>query len=255
MSPSKATWGTMMGLALVVTQEASAAEAVGHSAQDGFLWVAALGLALVHLSFPWLRPFLSRYQLQVTSLGGGGAIAYVFLHLLPELGERNEVLRGHIYGVVLVGFVLFYGLKSVPAERESLEGKLTLVRACLYNWLLIYGVNGAHIHNSMTLALATVALSMHLMHEDYILSEEHDWIFRGGGRYLLAVMPVLGLLSRHLFSLREDSLSSMVTALLAGVLMYNAFDDGLPSPGNQAAFGWFFTGVLVFSILALACQS
>ena len=121
----------VLGLALTLTQTASASEAALPASPGYRLGVGALWLALVHLSFPALRRFFDRYHSQATAFGGGAAITCVFLHLLPELGERNEVLSGHICGVVLIGFVLFYGLKSIHWRQESKQNWLWGQPACI----------------------------------------------------------------------------------------------------------------------------
>lgn len=57
------------------------------------------------------------------SLGGGVSVAYVFVHVLPELGEGQQVIREvshalvatlshHAYLIALFGFTLFYGVEQ-----------------------------------------------------------------------------------------------------------------------------------------------
>ncbi|WP_219412531.1 hypothetical protein [Pseudonocardia nigra] len=72
------------------------------------------------------------------SFAGGLAVAYVFLHLLPEIAEGNEaigealsdVLRPTplldlgIFLVALAGFTAFYGLERL-AQRGSAAGEPT----------------------------------------------------------------------------------------------------------------------------------
>jgi hypothetical protein len=219
--------------------------------QRDLVWVLALGLCLVHLTTPVLKSTLDRFNLQVTSFGGGAAITYVFLHLLPELSEDNEFVGGHIYGVVLVGFIIIYGVTTLRSGDERRAGRLAFTQAWLYSWLLVYGVEGQHLTDPLFAGLATLALSFHLMHDDYYLSQEHAWIFQGRGRLLLASAPLFGLVSRTYFQLRAESLKSLVTAVLAGMIIYNAFEDGLPSGGNKAAFPWFVAGACIYGTLAV----
>ena len=94
--------------------------------------VIALLLAGLHLAAPRIRklPFIP--EAATGSFAGGLAVAYVFLHLLPEIAEGNkavgEVLSKAltptpltdlgIFLVALAGFTAFYGLERL-ADRKS----------------------------------------------------------------------------------------------------------------------------------------
>lgn len=68
------------------------------------------------------------------SAAGGISVAYVFLHLLPELGERQGAieeagglglafLEHHVYVMALVGLGLFYGLeRAAKSTRDQDDG-------------------------------------------------------------------------------------------------------------------------------------
>lgn len=91
--------------------------------------IAALGLALVHLYAGKLR-FLEGTPRSIwLSVAGGVSVAYVFVHLLPEVSEVQEVLtealgsalgflENHGYLVALVGLVVFYGLERAAGRRR-----------------------------------------------------------------------------------------------------------------------------------------
>lgn len=92
----------------------------------------ALLLAALHLAAPRIRklPFIP--ERATGSFGGGLAVAYVFLHLLPEIAEGNDaigkaltdavrptpLLDLGIFLVALTGFTAFYGLERL-ADRTS----------------------------------------------------------------------------------------------------------------------------------------
>jgi hypothetical protein len=95
--------------------------------------VIAVVLAGLHLAAPRIRrlPFVP--EAVTGSFAGGLAVAYVFLHLLPELAEGNEsvgealrrVLRPTplvdlgIFLVALAGFTAFYGLERLADRRQA----------------------------------------------------------------------------------------------------------------------------------------
>jgi hypothetical protein len=136
----------------------------------------------------------------------------------------------------------------MPEEGVG-RGRMAFAQAALYSWLLVYGFDAAHFLTLGQAVLGTLALSFHLMHEDYMLSLEADWEFRGKGRIGLALMPLVALACRHFFGLHEETLSSLGMALLAGVIMYNSFEDGRPSGHRRQAFPWFFLGSASFWIV------
>jgi hypothetical protein len=97
----------------------------------GALLISLL-LAGLHLAAPRIRklPFIP--ETATGSFAGGLAVAYVFLHLLPEIAEGNEaigealadavqptpLLDLGIFLVALFGFTAFYGLERL-ADRSA----------------------------------------------------------------------------------------------------------------------------------------
>lgn len=92
---------------------------------------AALLLALVHLGASRLHRLQEKPRRFWLSLGGGTAVAYVFLHLLPELKHHQNALElasgdvlvwldRHVYLLALLGLAVFYGLERMALrERPS----------------------------------------------------------------------------------------------------------------------------------------
>lgn len=92
--------------------------------------VSAGVLALGHLFAGKLR-FLEGTPRSIwLSMAGGVSVAYVFMHLLPELAEGQEVLaealeeslfflESHAYLVALLGLATFYGLERVASRSRS----------------------------------------------------------------------------------------------------------------------------------------
>ena len=105
----------------------------------GYSAVAALVLALTHLLAGKLKfSFMPRNMW--LSFAGGLSVAYVFIHLLPELADGQELLlekgleffKHNIYLVALFGLTLFYepekaarqsSLSARDSKREEMSGK------------------------------------------------------------------------------------------------------------------------------------
>jgi hypothetical protein len=105
---------------------------------------AAVVLTVLHLLAPRIRKLPGVPEAATGSFGGGLAVAYVFLHLLPELSEGNQavgealqhvvtitpLLDLAIFLVALAGFLLFYGLErlaqrtSIPTDRQPMPASV-----------------------------------------------------------------------------------------------------------------------------------
>lgn len=106
----------------------------------GALLVALL-LAGLHLAAPRIRRLPLVPESATGSFAGGLAVAYVFLHLLPEIAEGNEAVGEAlsetlrptplvdlgIFLVALAGFTAFYGLERLAQGTgtgpAALEGR------------------------------------------------------------------------------------------------------------------------------------
>jgi hypothetical protein len=90
--------------------------------------LAAIVLVLVHLFASKLRFLRGTPRSQWRSAAGGISVAYVFIHLIPELSAGQETLARasesvvgffeyHVYLVSLVGLMTIYGLERA-AKRS-----------------------------------------------------------------------------------------------------------------------------------------
>ncbi len=129
------------------------------------LWIAlalTLVLATLHLAAPRLRRLPGVPESALGSFAGGISVAYVFVHLLPELAEGNEkigealeesveataLLDLAIFAVALAGFSLFYGLEHLARRSRGREPGalfgLHLGAFAIYNALITYTLGRAH---------------------------------------------------------------------------------------------------------------
>ncbi len=95
--------------------------------------VLALLLVALHLAAPRIRRLPLVPENATASFAGGTAVAYVFLHLLPEIAEGNEAVGEAlsdvlqptplfelgIFAVALVGLTVFYGLERLAQRSGS----------------------------------------------------------------------------------------------------------------------------------------
>ncbi len=98
--------------------------------------LAAISLSMAHLFSGKLR-FLGGTPRSIwLSIAGGVSVAYVFVHLLPELAEAQEAvgealgeslrsLENHVYLIALVGLAFFYGVeRTASGSRKDGRGKV-----------------------------------------------------------------------------------------------------------------------------------
>lgn len=202
------------------------------------------------------------------SAAGGISVAYVFLHILPELGERQgaieEVgglglvfLEHHVYVMSLAGLALFYLLeRAARVSQEGGEGSagalvfwLHVASFSLYNVLIGYLLLHRETPGLQSLLLYAFALTLHFVVNDYGLREDHKEIYDGIGRYILAAAILAGWAAGILIEIQEAVLS-VLFAFLAGSIVLNVLKEELPRERQSRAWA-FLLGTGAYAALLL----
>lgn len=234
-------------------------------------WIAfalTVLLAVLHLAAPRIRSLPLVPERAMGSFAGGLAVAYVFLHLLPELASGNEavgealsdvveptpLLELAIFLVALAGFTAFYGLERL-AERHSDDGRdtagvywLHLGSFMLYNALITYTMI-LRVRTGLLFAiLFAIAMGLHFLLTDRGLAEHYPRRFRSSGRVLLAVSLLVGWVLAAVAAPVSTVAVALLTALLGGSVLLNVFKEEIPST-RRSSFGWFVTGLVLYAAL------
>lgn len=228
-------------------------------------WTAVVAIALIgiHLFVPRLRPFMQAREEVLGSLGRGLAVAYVFLHLFQELDEGQELIGPRIHFIVLVGFLLYYGVEHYVQTRVSadtpdastrLHFAVLLLLKWIYSWLIIYALPESIKREGLYLVPAIIAISLHILHDDVALAGRFERDYDRVGRYVLATGPLIGWLTDVVFFEENPLISNILMALLAGFVLYSTFSGELREH-RKSRFSWFITGVVVYSALHLLSES
>jgi hypothetical protein len=246
----------------------------------------ALALAALHLAAPRVRKLPLVPERATGSFAGGLAVAYVFLHLLPEIAEGNEaigevlsdvvrptpLLDLAIFLVALVGFTAFYGLERLAdrtAPRADAAGartargpgaalattrsaagvyRLHLGAFLVYNALITYTM-ALRLRTGIVFALLfTVAMGLHFVLTDRGLAEHYPTRFDRRGRLALAGALLLGWLASALVAPTSTVLVAVLTALLGGSVLLNVFKEEIPD-GRRSSFAWFLVGLTLYAAL------
>lgn len=232
----------------------------------------ALVFALVHLLGARLR-FLGGVPRSLwLSTAGGVSVAYVFVHLLPELAAHQARAvdaqatlaadRG-LYLLALAGLALFYGLErlvrqSARAARQRGEPScasapafwLHLGSFALYNLLVGYLLLHREESDARGLAIYAVAMALHFVVNDQGLRQMHGATYDQQGRWLLAAAPLAGWLLGLWVRLPPAALAAAF-AVLAGSVLLNVLKEELPEE-RESRFWAFAAGAAAYAALLLA---
>lgn len=228
--------------------------------------VAAVGLALVHLlasRLAWLDAIPRR---RVLSLAGGASVAYVFVHLLPELDRGREHVVDllsvgafeHVaYLVVLAGFTTYYGLERFVRAADgrgepSAPGVFWLHMASFaaYNGLLGYLLFHREVSGLAGLGLYSVAVGLHFFVNDYGLREHHPEAYQARGRWVLSAAVLAGAGLGAVTAIDPRLLEAFL-AFLAGGIVLNVIKEELPAE-RESRFLPFAAGAAGYAALLLA---
>lgn len=237
------------------------------------LWVAfaaTLFLVMFHYLSPWFANHLPGNGRAFISFAGGVAVAYVFLHMLPDLVEYNkpigELLLSNqwltpftellIYIVALFGFLVYYGF-DLLAERYKDAGHndrlvygLHLFMFCLYNFLITYTMALRALSSITATVLFTVAMALHFVLTDRKFCRFYPVRFNHLGRFLLICALFSGWLCSVIFDPVNVLMVAFMVAFLAGSVLLNVFREELPAVG-LTSYCWFSFGALLITLILL----
>ncbi|MHA6249102.1 hypothetical protein ACXYMU_14270 [Pontibacter sp. CAU 1760] len=239
------------------------------------IWPILL-LALVHTLGSRLR-FLSGFPRSVWLSGAGGvSVAYVFIHLFPELQEGQEhlqenmpwaetFLQHHMYLVALIGLAVFYGLERsvVSARRKQVKQDqneqskppkgvfwLHIGSFSLYNALIGYILFQREEEPTQTIVLFSIAMALHFLVNDYGLQEHHRQKYRKYGQWVLVLALVVGWSVGYVQEVSE-TLVVILTAFIGGGVILNVLKEELPEE-RESRYGAFLLGAGLYAILLLS---
>lgn len=218
------------------------------------VFLLGAGFALVHLMasrMDWLDRTPRSLWL---STAGGVSIAYVFVHLLPELGHfsRETELHAALYVAALAGFVGFYGIEAHirRTSNEDAAFRLHLATYAGYNVVVGYLLDAQAREEELAgLLFYAFALSLHLVINDRALAERYGKRHAGGGRLTLAGAVSTGVVLGAFFDLPEAAVA-VFFALLAGSTVLTVIKEELPQE-RQSRLSAFAGGAGLYAALLL----
>ena len=181
-----------------------------------------------------------------TSFGGGIAIAYVFLELIPELSA------GHHHALAFVAFLLVLCMERIAAGKsggneDDASYPLRLMLIFLYTALTTATFHKHGELGAARLAIFVVAVLLHTLGSGHALHHSHAKAHSGYGRFVLAAGAFAGG-GFALYWPPEEELIGVLIAALAGFLLRAAFSKELAAAEDSRAF---FTGAVLFGLVLL----
>jgi len=212
------------------------------------------------------------HKRRALSAAGGAAVAYVFIHLLPELVRAGEtfvkttkgrplpVPEYRVYLAALAGFVLFYGLEHmVHWSRRSGRPEQTgygitdpifmlhiggfALYAGLISYLMLRGID----EKSVPILIYGIAMGLHFLSTGNSLHHEHGHIYDICGRWFLAAASLTGWACGALIEFPKPVVITMLGLVSGGVVM-NSMIVELPGE-KDGKFLPFCAGAAAYTIL------
>ena len=233
--------------------------------------IATMLLALVHVYGVRLTFSPSIPRNQWLSVAGGTGVAFVFVHVLPELSQGQEAvesspffvlgfLEQHVYLVALAGLIAFYGVEiAVKAHADALDTKedtsghhvfwVHIGLFAVYNGVIGYLTLHRETTGMVGLVAFAIAMMLHFVVNDHALRHQYRSAYHDRGRWLLAASVLIGW-TVGVFVDVSEAMIGVLYAFVAGGLILNVLKEELPRE-RQSKFWAFALGALIYSGLLI----
>ncbi|WP_414549393.1 hypothetical protein [Anabaena sp. CCY 0017] len=235
--------------------------------------ILAIALASIHLFSGKLRSLKKILHSRYISFGSGVSVAYVFIHILPELSQAQvtfqssvnilNFLEHHIYLVALLGLTVFYGLERFARTARQRPQKIAntdvtyldffwihIGAFAIYNLLIGYLLVHREESGIQSLFSFSLAMALHFMVNDHALREHHQKIYDKMGRWLLAIAIIIGWFIGISTKIHQ-AVVAVLFAFLAGGIVLNVLKEELPEV-RKSCFWSFAFGTLSYAIILLS---
>jgi hypothetical protein len=210
----------------------------------------------VPLDRKYCRPWLS--------LGSGVSLAYVFTVLLPEISRYDNLyhqsfdsqesifLENLMFVLALFGLLIFYALEQMVIYSKAKTGNKGVTTAdifsahiisfAIHNFLIAYLLVFQETQSAFDLLLYTIAISLHILANDFSLRDHHKEQYDKYGRWIIVGAAIIGWVTSLVINIPILVASGMV-AFLAGNLIFTIIKEEIPINKNNQLF-WCFLTVL-----------
>jgi len=218
---------------------------------------------------------IRRHKRKVLSFGAGVTIAYVFVHLLPELEAAREALVRdsarmalpfpalRVYLAALIGFMFFYALgyvvtwtrkpagsEATPGEENRLRRSIHIGAFLIYVWLVGYLAVRSLEEGTTPITLYAVALGLHFLSLDFTLFREYGPWYKRSARYAFALAPLAGW-AVGIFVGFSQFFTAALLGFISGGIILNAIASELPKEQEGRILSFLFGGAFYTALLII----
>lgn len=236
------------------------------------LWIVVCLCVITIGSCHWLAVLISKRpdaeQARWASVGGGAGLAYVFIHLLPELTSGGSTISNAmgmqrflpdalteslLFLVTMLGVLIPYALSVISRQhpsRAQWASSATLGNFALINYLYAYSLPALFTTGVAYGLLFTVAISAHVLLADRTMAKDHPLVFRRRFRWVGSSALIIGMVHAAALHPVSDLNLAIATAFLGGGLLISVFRQELPD-ASRSRLGWFSLGLIGMTTLLL----
>jgi hypothetical protein len=212
------------------------------------------------------------HKRRTLSAAGGAAVAYVFIHLLPELARAGNTFvkitadwslplpEYRVYAAALAGFILFYGLEHM-VRWSRLSGRREQAGYGIGNPIFILHVGGFAMYaglisylmvrgideQSVPILIYGIAMGLHFFSMDHSLHNEYGSMYDKFGKWILAGAVLTGWVCGTLTEFPKTVVITMLGLVSGGVVM-NSMIMELPEE-KDGRFLPFCAGAAAYAAL------
>ncbi len=237
---------------------------------------AAVIFAAIFFFGKWLALPQKNHHRRLMSFASGVTVAYVFVHLIPDLHIASRAYTSamgnvhtpatiyYVYLAAMIGFMVFYGLEHIvissrskpepvnssPQEKVTTVFLLHIGGFALYTWLVTYLLVNNIDEKTVPILLYSFAMGLHLFSIDHALRREHGSTYAGMGKNILAAAALLGWVVGMLVKLPIFTVVSLL-GFISGAVIMNSMIMELPSEKEGKFFPFLFGGIFYAFLLLL----
>lgn len=230
--------------------------------------------ALVHLGIGWMRFLDQAPRSRWLSAAGGVAVAYIFLHVLPELATHQQTFaealnttdataEALVYSLSLAGLVVFYGLeRAIRVSRKQMAAAgrggmphagafwLHIGSFAVYNAIIGYLLLHREEPGLQSLTIYGIAMALHFVTNDFGLRQDHQIRYDRIARWIIAGAVLAGWVLGRAVDVPETWVA-MLFAFIAGGVVLNVLKEELPEERESRL--WPFVGAAAaYGVLLMA---
>lgn len=234
------------------------------------VFMLILSIASTHLLVSRLHFQSETKAYRFLSFTSGVAVAYVFLHLFPDIADARDkystaggaqgIIAEQLFLVSLVGLIVYYGIDRVSDmigtsldQQSPRSGTINiLIHAAgygFYNFMIGYLVVNLPRPGIVPVLLICIVLALHFLGLGHHFRHTHQELYDRWLRWLFVACLLSGWAAGEVLGL-STFFKAVAFAFLAGAMIINTIKEELPD-SKQARYAPFLAGVALFFAVML----